>query len=125
MVENGYIAGRTGNVFAPAGRLSRAEAVKMIDNVIRDFVNNPGTYSDIIDGNLVINTSDVVLKSMTVKGNLYLTQGIGSGNVTLQNVTVTGMTVIQGGQEIKLDGNFEDVSIEVPGIDISLWKMGC
>ncbi|MDD3298519.1 MAG: S-layer homology domain-containing protein, partial [Firmicutes bacterium] len=34
LAENGYIIGRPGNVFAPLDRITRAETVKMIDNIM-------------------------------------------------------------------------------------------
>lgn len=97
MCENGYISGLPGNIIAPAGKTSRAEAAKMIDNIISDLKSKPGAYTGVIEGNLVVNTADAVLESMTVNGNLYLTQGIGSGSVTLDNVTVKGVTIVTGG----------------------------
>ena len=71
----------------------------MIDNIMGTIVNKSGTYSVSVDGNLVVNTDDVVLKDITIAGNLYLTQGIGDGNVTLEGVTVKGETYVNGGGE--------------------------
>jgi hypothetical protein len=99
MVENGFTVAKSGNVFAPEDKMTRAEAVKMMDGIVRDLKNKPGTYTGTVDGNLVVNTAGVVLKSMTVNGSLYLTEGIGDGDVTLDNVTVKGMTVVAGGGE--------------------------
>ena len=97
MFERGYISGRPGNMIAPADKTSRAEAVKMIDNVIEDLKSKPGTYTGVIEGNLVVNTDGAALESMVVNGDLYLAQGIGSGGVTLDNVTVKGRTIVNGG----------------------------
>lgn len=97
MYGKGYLSGQPGNVIAPAGKTSRAEAVKMLDNIVEDLKDKPGEYTGVIDGNLVVNSADVVLKSMTVNGDLYLTQGIGDGNITLDGVTVKGRTIVAGG----------------------------
>jgi len=97
MFERGYISGRPGNMIAPADKTSRAEAVKMIDNVIEDLKSKPGTYTGTIDGNLVVNTADTALEAMVINGDLYLAQGIGSGGVTLDNVVVKGRTIVNGG----------------------------
>lgn len=188
MVENGFASAKSGNAFAPADRMTRAETVKMIDSTVSDLKNKPGTYTGEVDGNLVVNSDGITLDSMTVSGNLYLTEGIGNGSVTLKNVTVKGMTIVSGGgehsitvsnsslngrliviktdgkvrivaegktaipdvqmrsggileendltgsgfggiqvaevieagQEIRLDGNFDDVSVEAPGTGIRL-----
>jgi len=99
LVEKGYVSGRSGNLAAPFENLTRAETIKLVDNMTGDLVNAAGTYSKNSEGNLLVNTPSAVLKNMTVMGDLYLSQGIGSGEVTLDNVTVKGRTIIRGGGE--------------------------
>lgn len=99
LVENGYIKGRPDNTFAPTDNITRAEAVKMIDNIMGELKNEPGTYTENVSGNIVVNTSDITLSSMTVEGNLYITPGVGEGDVTLDNVIVKGETIVRGGGE--------------------------
>jgi hypothetical protein len=99
MVENGYISGRTSSTIAPLDNSTRAESIKMIDNIMGTLINEEGTYDKSIDGNLVVNTEDVILENMTIDGNLYLTPGIGDGTVTLEGVTVKGETFVSGGGE--------------------------
>jgi len=105
MLENGYVSGREDNKFAPGDSITRAEAVKMIGNVTGTLKSKPGTYDGVAEGNLVVNTGDVSLKDMTVKGNLYLTQGIGEGNAYLDGVTVNGNTIVRGGGEHSININ--------------------
>ncbi len=97
LVGNGYMAGQPGNIMAPDARISRAEVVKILDNITGELKSKPGTYTGTVERSLVVNTADVVLQSMVVNGDLYLTQGIGDGNVTLDNVTVKGRTIVNGG----------------------------
>lgn len=99
LVERGYVSGRPGNKFDPKDNITRAEAVKLLDNIANELVYVAGTYSEDIKGNLVINTADVVLKDMVIEGDLYLAQGIGDGDATLDGVTVKGRTVVLGGGE--------------------------
>lgn len=99
MVENNFLKGQPGNIFAPKKNLTRAEFVKVIDNILKDIKNKAGTYTGTIDGSLAVNTGAVTLKDMTVGGDLYITQGVGAGSVTLDNVTVKGRTVVLGGGE--------------------------
>jgi hypothetical protein len=99
MIASGYMNGIPGSLFAPEGTITRAEAVKVVDSLVKDLKNKPGTYKGNINGNLVVNTKDVILENMVIKGDLYLTEGIGNGNVTLNNVKVSGRTIIKGGGE--------------------------
>lgn len=99
LAEKGFILGRPGNKFAPLDNCTRAESIKMIDNIMGLLINKAGTYSNSVEGNLVVNTAGVNLKDMVISGDLYLTEGIGDGNVELDGVTVKGRTFIKGGGE--------------------------
>jgi len=83
--------------FRPHNTLTRAEAVTLINLLSPNFVNAPGMYAESVSGNMIVNTSGVTLKNMTVDGNLYLAEGIGMGDFTLNNVTVTGDVIVRGG----------------------------
>ena len=97
--DKGYISGYLDKTFKPANSIKRAEAVKIIKNATGEIVNLSGKYTENKDGNVLVNTPDVVLKDMKIKGDLYLTEGIGEGDVTLDKLTVKGKTHIRGGGE--------------------------
>lgn len=95
--DAGYIQGLPNGSFNPKGLLTRAEFITMIDRMNADVINEKGTYRNNVSGNLVVNTQDVNLKNMTIYGNLYLAEGIGAGDIRLENVIVKGTTYIEGG----------------------------
>jgi beta-glucanase (GH16 family) len=99
MVEKGYLIGRKNNRIAPNDYLTRAECVKIIDRIVGELINKAGTYTGKIKGNAVVNTKDVTLNKMSIEGDLYLTEGIGDGDVVLNNVNVKGRAIIKGGGE--------------------------
>lgn len=92
-----FILGYPDNTFKPQGQITRAEAATMIKNAGGEIVNKGGEHKYEVKGNLLINTSDVVLKDTVIKGDLYLAEGIADGDVTLDHVTVEGETFIRGG----------------------------
>ncbi len=93
----GYINGRSRNLFAPKEAITIAEVVAMLDNIVTDLYNTAGTYENISTGNVVINTPDVVLKDTKILGDLYVAAGVGNGDLTLDNVEVTGEVIVEGG----------------------------
>lgn len=97
LASNGYISGYSDGTFKPHGQMTRAEFVQILDNVVGQVIEKPGLYKDNTIGNLVINTPNVALMDMTVKGDLYLAEGIGDGDIWLENITVTGSVTIDGG----------------------------
>ncbi len=109
IVQRGYMSGNTDGTFNPAGMITRAQAVAVLeiclrDNIITAYGNlkvaykKPGTYiAKIINGNAAIEVPNVTLQDTIINGNLIIGEGVGNGNIRLKNVTVTGNTVIRGG----------------------------
>ncbi|WP_053373066.1 glycosyl hydrolase [Paenibacillus sp. FJAT-27812] len=94
----GVLSGYKDGTFRPKGHLTRAELVTVIDKLIQQYYPKAGSFGgSSISGNVVVNAANVVLKDVAITGNLYLTAGIGDGDATLDNVTVTGTTYIWGG----------------------------
>lgn len=106
LVSVGYIADSNGKL-NPKQSITRAEFAQVMDNLVKTYVNKEGTYTIVNDGNVMINVPNITLKDLTVNGDLIIGDGVGDGDVTLENVTVTGRTVIRGGGEnsIRIIGN--------------------
>lgn len=86
--------------------LSLSELFELINpnDSIPSEINAPGEYGpassvETINGDVTINSPGVTLSNVHITGNLVLAEGIGEGEVTLNNVTVDGETVVNGGGE--------------------------
>ncbi|NMO96625.1 S-layer homology domain-containing protein [Paenibacillus lemnae] len=109
VIENNVMQGYPNRTFAPKKLLTRAEAVMLIDTAKFKYdelktvtYDTAGTFGpeegqDVIEGNVIISTAGVILKNVEIKGSLTLAEGIGEGDVTIQNVKVHGDTNVQGG----------------------------
>lgn len=104
MVAAGYLHGDNGKL-KPTAYITRAEFAAIMANLASDYVNQAGIVTSVNEGNVVINAAGVTLSDVTVQGDLILADGIGLGNVNLDNVKVTGRIVVRGGGEINLTGN--------------------
>ena len=118
MVSRGYIQGADG-FFNPKAAITRAEFVTILNNAISKIFQEETTYSENIVGTVIVNVPGAVLKNMTVEGDLILSEGVGDGDVTLENVTVTGNTIVRGGgaNSIHITGNSNIASIIVQKTD--------
>lgn len=111
----GYIKGKPGNVFDSKASITRAEAVTILNNMVRGFYNKPGEYGGKVAGNAVIRTDGVILKDIQISHSLYLMEGIGVGNAILDNVFVTEKTYIHGGGPNSISvtgGNLGEVEMD-------------
>ena len=95
--QRGFVSGVGNNMFAPAERITRASVVKLLDNAISAIYNSAGDYSANAAGTVIVCAPDVTFSDMTISGDLIISEGIGSGDITLNNVNVAGKVVIRGG----------------------------
>ncbi len=96
MKAAGYIKGMGNNVFSPNSSYTRAQALQVIYNMISDITDNNASDVNAAD-NYVIRKAGIQLKDSTIDGNLIIGNGVGDGDVTLENVTVNGKLIVFGG----------------------------
>ena len=104
----GYINGTPEGNFMPQSTLTRAEIVTMLNNMTGKLITKPETFNESIKGNVVVSSSEAVLKDLTIEGNLYITSGVTKS--TLDHVTVTGTVYVNGGS-VQMSGTYKDVRL--------------
>ena len=98
LVEAGYVNGRDGAI-CPTEPITRAEFVQVMYKMLALYVREAGTFTEDVEGNVIINVPDVTLKDMEIGGDLIIGEGVGDGDVTLDNVQIKGRMVVRGGGE--------------------------
>lgn len=99
-VKLGIIQGNEHNAFLPKDNVLRGQVACMLVRALGTLIKEPGVQKlNSVYGNLAINTSGVTLKDTVITGNLYLTGGVGLGDIELENVTVYGKIVVAGSGE--------------------------
>jgi len=119
VVYNKYMSGFPDKTFRPASTVTRAEALAIVDRIVVNLYDTSGTYglpydTYTIAENVFINSSNVVLKNVVINGDLYLTEGIGNGSVTLVNVKARNVKV-SGGVTIN-NCDLDNVLIETTNV---------
>ena len=106
MAQAGILSGYQGRIM-PAATITRAEVAQLLDNAVAARYDEAGSYTTDADGNVIVSAPGVTLSDMTIKGNLIAAEGIGDGDLILDNVTVKGALVVRGGGEhsIIIKGN--------------------
>jgi len=118
LVNYGYIKGSNGRL-NPKSYITRAEFAQLMDNLIKKYINKPGKQSIQIKGNVMINTPSVTLKDSLIVGDLIIGDGVGNGEVVLDNLELSGRLIVRGGGEnsIVISGNSVLGSITIAKID--------
>lgn len=98
MISAGYVNGKNGNI-CPTDTITREQFAQVIYNMLKTYISDAGTYTEDLSGNVMVNVPGVVLKDMTIDGDLIVGEGVGDGEVTLDGVNLTGRLVIRGGGE--------------------------
>ena len=117
--------------FFPQNTITRAEVVTMLDSVVELICSVPGRYGGtdngqpdgipyFTNGNIVVNTGNVRIRDMMIRGDLFINNGTHIDTVTLNRVRVTGRAYISGGAGsgttdgdiIATDCIFDDIYIE-------------
>lgn len=110
-VEKKYIVGYPDNTFRPKGKITRSEIAKILYYYMGTRIDKAGVSgaSELKADcdNVTITSPGATLSNVTVNGDLYITEGIGSGQVTLSGVTVKGSIIVSGGAV-----NLTDVTAE-------------
>ena len=133
----GLIGGYPDGSFRPKNNATRAEAVVILERSVQlpkepaeeeeaviTAYDTAGTYgpefaTQTINDDVTISADGVILRNTIIKGNLTITEEVGDGDITLNNVTVEGTTYIRGGgkDSIHIDGGkYNEIIIEsTPG----------
>lgn len=57
----------------------------------------PETGSETVNGTAVVKSPNTTLQNLVIKGDLIIAESVGTGDVTLRNITVEGKTYVRGG----------------------------
>lgn len=100
-VAQGYINGYSDGTFQPQGDITRGEIAKILYYFLGSSLHTDGkayTADDLnADTKNVTISAACSLSDATIEGNLFITEGVQSGSVTLRNLTVNGDIVVSGG----------------------------
>lgn len=94
LINQGYIQGSGGRI-NPKHTITRAEFAQLMHNLIKTYIRQPGEYSDLPEGNVMVLVPGVAFVNMTLVGNLILGEGIDEVTVNLVNSLLTGKWIVR------------------------------
>lgn len=117
IVGNGYWDG-IDNMLKPKDYITRAEFAVLMDNMIQVYITEPGTYTELEDGNVLIKANDVTLDTITTDNMIIVGDGV-TGTTNLKNITSTSQICVRGGSMV-ITGKIHHLSALCEGVDIDI-----
>jgi len=102
LTQRGYVNGDPQGNVNPTDWISREEFAQLMHNAIRTYITEPGTYTDDMEGITVIRVGGVTLKGLTNTSDLVIGDGVGEGNIILENVTIGKRLLVRGAGVVKV-----------------------
>lgn len=105
VAKAGLMKGYPDGSFRPADIIRRAEALVALNNAIEDSytvydtagIYGPASGIENVVNTVIVKKDGVTLQNLHITGDLIISEEVGYGNVTLNNVTVDGGTYVRGG----------------------------
>lgn len=124
------------NNLTPTKNITRLQFAMVMDNLFKNYIDEPGTYTNLTAGNILVRCNGAILKDITTSDDIYIADGVSPNGVTLDNIKTNGRLVIRGcatptvdengavswgdvGLTIK-NGYFEKVRIIRPYINVNM-----
>ncbi len=126
MKQYGYITSDDG-VFHPDELISRAEVATLLSTSVGDVVTESKTEVSSNGKNVIINTPDITLQNTVIDKDLILSEGVGEGDITLENVTVKGALIVRGGgiHTVTLKNcNINNISVQKKSAPVRILTQG-
>lgn len=80
----------------PTAYITRAQFASVMGNLIQNYIDEPGTYSELPSGNTMIRSDGVVIENAKIDGNLYIGDSVSAGKITLTNIDAAQKLVVRG-----------------------------
>ncbi|WP_346704201.1 S-layer homology domain-containing protein [uncultured Agathobaculum sp.] len=116
--DKGFLAGYSDGSFQPDRVVTRGEVAKILYYYMGTSLSTAGkayTGADLkTDTTNVTISESCSLSDATIQGDLYITEGLGSDAVTLNNVTVKGSVIVSGGTVTMMNTSSDHMIVSSP-----------
>ena len=126
MKQYGYITSDD-KAFHPDELISRAEVATLLSTSVGDVVTESKAEVSSNGKNVIINTPDITLQNTVIDKDLILSEGVGEGDITLENVTVKGALIVRGGgiHTVTLKNcNINNISVQKKSAPVRILTQG-
>ena len=98
LVSRGYIHGYEDGTIRPKNNITREELAQIFHNIFKLYISDPGYYTSVPAGSVMVRAKDVHLESVGVNGDVVIADGVGIGDFYITSVSVNGRVLARGGE---------------------------
>lgn len=95
VVEHGGWYG-INNCLTPTANITRLQFATVMDNLIKNYIDTPGTYDSLPAGNTLIRCDGVILNNITTEDDIYIADCVSGNAVKIENANLKGRLVVRG-----------------------------
>lgn len=96
IVGSGFWDGIDGKLL-PKTYITRSQFAVLMDNIVKTYINEPGTYSDFEEGNVMVRSDGVTISGADIIGDLIIGDAVSDDGFTLENSNVSNIMYLRGG----------------------------
>lgn len=124
LTERGMISGVGGNTFAPGVNINRASVAAMVDNIVAEYVTQPGAViTGEVKGVVIVKAGGVTFQDAALSEPLIVAPGAPSASVTLTGSTTAAEVVVAAqGAKLTVDKSaaVDTVAVEAPRASVTV-----
>lgn len=109
VIGGGYWAPESMTI-RPTEYITRSEFAILMDNLVKTYINEPGTYDSLPAGNVVVRSNDVIINTFKGDYDIFVGDAV-SGNVTLSDTVDVDRLVTRNGN-VSISGIFNQVRMD-------------
>lgn len=96
------------NKLMPTDYITRSEFAVLMDNIVTTYIDEPGTYADLPEGNVLVRSEGVTIDGLKTDGLIVVGDGV-EGETVISNVESTELIVGRGGT-LKVSGVINNIT---------------
>ena len=120
IISGGYFSS---DMIGPSSPINRMEFAKVMDKLVANYIDEPGTYKELPQGNTLVRCDGVILDGIAANGANNNTEGsliiIGDGVSSVDIINADGVHAVVRGKNANLSGCFGVVRAVVSGTSLT------
>jgi hypothetical protein len=92
VVSHGGWNGENG-LLTPNAYITRGQFAIVMDNIIKNYIDTPGTYTELPQGNTMIRCNDVILDELKTDNDIFISDSVAQGGIVLNNISANRLVV--------------------------------